>query len=105
MTNFINLIQTDIGRPVSHIVSNMYYDGLVQDAQGVLKTLVPKEMEVQTKDERWYTMRMLPYRTVENVIDGVVITFLDITRLKVTEKSSKMHCNSLKASWTRLVKV
>jgi two-component system, chemotaxis family, CheB/CheR fusion protein len=83
MTNFINLIQTDIGRPVSHIVSNMYYDGLVQDAKEVLKTLVPKEMEVKTKDERWYTMRMLPYRTVENVIDGVVITFLDITGLKV----------------------
>jgi two-component system CheB/CheR fusion protein len=86
MTNFINLIQTDIGRPVRHIVSNMYYDGLVQDAQGVLKTLVPKEMEIKTKDERWYTMRMLPYRTVENVIDGVVITFLDITSLKATEQ-------------------
>ena len=86
MTNFINLIQTDIGRPVSHIVSNMHYEVLVQDAQEVLKTLVPKEMEVQTKDERWYTMRMLPYRTVENVIDGVVITFLDITSLKFTEK-------------------
>ncbi len=86
ITNFINLIQTDIGRPVSHIVSNMYYDGLVQDAQGVLKTLVPKEMEVQTKAEQWYTMRMLPYRTVENVIDGVVITFLDITKLKLIEK-------------------
>ena len=83
MTKFINLIQTDIGRPVSHLVSNVYYDGLVQDGQEVLKTLVPKEMEVKTKDERWYTMRMLPYRTVENVIDGVVITFLDITGLKV----------------------
>ena len=54
MTNFIKLIPTDIGRPVSDIVANMYYEGLVRDAQEVLKTLAQKEVEVQTKDARWY---------------------------------------------------
>jgi len=82
MTKFINLIQSDIGRPVSHIVSNIEYEGLVRDAKDVLHSLTSKEVELQTKDGRWYTMRILPYRTIENVIDGVVITFVEITRLK-----------------------
>ncbi len=81
VTDFINLIHTDIGRPVSHIVSNIDYDGLVDDAKEVLRRLVPKEQEVKTKDGRWYQMRVLPYRTTENVIDGVVITYVDITKL------------------------
>jgi two-component system CheB/CheR fusion protein len=89
MTKFINLIPTDVGRSVGHIVSNMYYERLVQDAKEVLKTLVPKETEVQTKDNRWYAMRIRPYRTIENVIDGVVVTFVDITAAKVAEKKAK----------------
>jgi two-component system CheB/CheR fusion protein len=89
MTTFINLIPTDVGRSVGHIVSNIYYEHLVQDAKDVLKTLVPKETEVQTTDNRWYTMRIRPYRTIENVIDGVVVTFVDITAAKVAEKNAK----------------
>ena len=88
MTKFINLIPTDVGRSVGHIVSNMYYERLVQDAKEVLKNLVPKETEIQTKDNRWYTMRIRPYRTIENVIDGVVVTFVDITVAKVAEKKA-----------------
>jgi two-component system, chemotaxis family, CheB/CheR fusion protein len=89
MAKFINLIPTDVGRSVGHIVSNMHYEGLVQDAKEVLKTLVPKETEVQTKDNRWYAMRIRPYRTIENVIDGVVVTFVDITAAKEAEKKAK----------------
>ena len=77
MTDFINLIQTDVGRPLAHMVTKLKYGRLVEDAQEVLRTLVPKEEEIQTKDDRWYSMRILPYRTVENVIEGVVITFVD----------------------------
>jgi two-component system CheB/CheR fusion protein len=77
MTNFINLIQTDVGRPLAHIVTKLKYGKLVEDAQGVLRTLVAREQEIQTTDDRWYSMRILPYRTVDNVIDGVVITFVD----------------------------
>ncbi|WP_051249712.1 chemotaxis protein CheB [Maridesulfovibrio zosterae] len=82
-TRIINLIPVDIGRPVGHIVSKMVgYDSLVTDVQSVLETLLPKELEVQTAEEKWYTMRIQPYRTLENVIEGVVITFVDITEMK-----------------------
>jgi two-component system CheB/CheR fusion protein len=85
-TNVINLIQTDVGRPVGHIVSNLVgYDRLVQDVQEVLDTLFPKEAEVQTQDGLWYLMRILPYRTLENVIEGAVLTFVDVTELKRAE--------------------
>jgi len=79
-TKIINLIPSDIGRPVGHIVSNLVgYDALLTDIQAVLDTLVPKEIEVNSLAGMWYTMRILPYRTLENVIEGAVITFTDIT--------------------------
>jgi two-component system, chemotaxis family, CheB/CheR fusion protein len=78
-TKIINLIQSDIGRPVSHIVSNLPgYDSLKEDTQAVLDTLIPKEHEVRSSEGRWYTMRIQPYRTLDNVIEGAVLTFVDI---------------------------
>jgi len=80
ITKIINLILSDVGRPVAHVVSNFVeYNTLVDDVSAVLETLVPKEIEVKTKDGKWYTMRIQPYRTVENVIEGAVLTFVDIT--------------------------
>jgi two-component system CheB/CheR fusion protein len=88
VTRIINLIQSDVGRPVAHIVANLVgYDSLVADAQGVLDTLVPKVIEVQTKDSKWYTLSIQPYRTLENVIEGAVISFVDITASKRTEEA------------------
>jgi two-component system CheB/CheR fusion protein len=82
-TQIINLIHSDVGRPVGHILSNLIgYTSLVADAQSVLDTLVAKEVEVKTTEGKWYTMRILPYRTLENVIEGAVINFVDITALK-----------------------
>jgi two-component system CheB/CheR fusion protein len=82
----INLIQSDVGRPVGHIVSNLVnYDRLVADAMDVLATLMPKEAKVQSTAGRWYVMRIRPYRTLSNVIEGVVITFVDITEMKQIE--------------------
>ena len=79
-TQIINLILSDTGRPVGHIVSNLVgYDRIVADAQAVLDTLVPKELDVQTTEGRWYTLRILPYRTLDNVIEGAVITFVGCT--------------------------
>ena len=82
-TRIINLILSDLGRPVAHIVSNLVgYNSLVADIQTVLNTLVPKEVEVQTIEGKWYTMRIKPYRTLDNVIEGAVISFVDITEIK-----------------------
>ncbi len=85
-TRIINLILTDVGRPVGHLVSNLTgYNRLTQDVQAVLDTLLPREAQVQTAEGNWYTMRILPYRTLDNVIEGAVITFVDITELRQTD--------------------
>ncbi|MEO6291559.1 MAG: chemotaxis protein CheB [Burkholderiaceae bacterium] len=87
-TLIINLILSDMGRPVGHIVSNLVgYDSLVADAQEVLRTLIPKEVDVQTLESKNYTMRILPYRTLDNVIEGAVITFMDITEIVQTREA------------------
>lgn len=79
-TQIINLIAGDVGRPVGHLVNNLEnYTRLTEDAQEVLDTLIPKEVVVRTRKGAWYIMRILSYRTMENVIEGVVITFIDIT--------------------------
>ncbi len=86
MTQLINLIKTDIGRPVGHIVSNLIgYTHLIEDIKAVLDTLEAKELEVQTKSGLWYLMRIRPYRTLENIIEGAVIIFVDITKRKQLE--------------------
>ncbi len=87
-TRIINLIPTDIGRPVSDIVSRlMVYDDLVRDTQTVLDTLIPKDVEVQTLEGQWYQMRIQPYRTLENVIEGAVLTFVEVTEMKHTRQA------------------
>ncbi|MDM7912867.1 MAG: PAS domain-containing protein, partial [Methanotrichaceae archaeon] len=86
-TKIASLIQSDIGRPITDIVSHLEYKDLVKDVKEVLQTLVFKEVQVQAKDDKWYLMRINPYRTAENVIDGVVITFSDITEFKKTSES------------------
>jgi two-component system CheB/CheR fusion protein len=90
LTRIINLIQTDVGRPLGHIVSNMKdYGHLVTDIQSVLDNLIPMEKDVQTLDGLWYTMRIHPYRTINNVIEGAVISFIDITERKRAEDALK----------------
>ncbi|MEO7105336.1 MAG: chemotaxis protein CheB [Rhodoferax sp.] len=87
-TLIINLILSDVGRPVGHIVSNLVgYSSLVMDAQEVLNTLIPKEVDVQTTNGKFFTMRILPYRTLDNVIEGVVITFVEITDIVLTREA------------------
>ena len=83
VTQLINLIRSDIGRPLGHIVNNLQgYDRLVLDVQDVLDTLTPKEVEVQTHAGAWHLLRIRPYRTLENVIEGAVITFMEVTEQK-----------------------
>lgn len=81
------LRDSDIGRPVSDLVVNLDYQTLVEDAEEVLRTLVFAEREVQTPDGDWRSMRILPYRTANNVIDGLIITVTDIQRVKEVERA------------------
>jgi two-component system CheB/CheR fusion protein len=83
------LIPADVGRSISDIVHNLQYDELVDDVQEVLKNLGKIEKEIRTKAGNWYLIRILPYRTVENAIDGVVVTFVDISKQKRLEEQLK----------------
>ena len=94
-TQIINLIVSDIGRPIAHIVSNLNgYSRLVEDAKKVLATLVPHEVDVQNADGKSFTLRILPYRTLDDMIEGVVITFADITET-VRARDALQQANAL----------
>jgi two-component system CheB/CheR fusion protein len=83
VTQILNLIPGDVGRPLSHLMPNLVnYLNLEDDTQAVLADLAPRELEVQAKSGQWYLMRILPYRTLENAIEGAVITFVNISALK-----------------------
>jgi chemotaxis methyl-accepting protein methylase len=84
-TKLFKLISGDVGRPLSHIVTDLDYPKLKEDALEVLNTLIFHETVTATHDGRWYRVRIMPYRTQDNVIDGVVITFIDITEIKLLE--------------------
>lgn len=85
--SIFNLIPTDSGRPLSDITNSLDYSGLQEDARKVLETLLPVEREVQTHDQRVFLTRILPYRTAEDRINGIVLTFVDITRRKAAEEA------------------
>ena len=86
MTRFFNLIPADVGRSITDIRSKVAYDDLHTDAEAVLATLQCKERELQAEDGKWFSMHILPYRTRENRIDGVVATFVDLTERKLAEQ-------------------
>jgi two-component system CheB/CheR fusion protein len=88
-TQLFKFIDSDIGRPVDDITSHLKMASLPQSVRQVLDTLVPSEREVQTNDGKWYSMRILPYRTLDNNISGVVVSFVDINRIKAALKYSQ----------------
>jgi two-component system CheB/CheR fusion protein len=85
MSRIVQLREGDIGRPLSELASTLIYPQLHADARDTLRTLVFSEKQIATTDGHWYTVRIMPYRTVSNVIQGVVITFVDITAAKELE--------------------
>ena len=85
VSDLFNIRETDIGRPITELSGDLDYTAFEADAEQVLEDLVPITREVQSDRETWYLMHVRPYRTVDNVIDGVVFTFTDITAQKTTE--------------------
>jgi two-component system, chemotaxis family, CheB/CheR fusion protein len=84
-TKIIKLIPSDVGRPITDLTSDLRYPELARDAREVLRTLTAAEKPIATRGKRWFTVRIMPYRTLDDHIDGVVITFLDITTAKLLE--------------------
>jgi two-component system CheB/CheR fusion protein len=78
----IRLIASDIGRPVTDLVSHLDYPGLAEDTRQVLRTLTALKREVPSSDGRWFAVRIIPYRTGENITDGLVLTFLDVSETR-----------------------
>lgn len=86
ITDIFNVTPVDIGRPLEHFTNNLDYGNLTDDAEEVLRTLQTLEREIRNKQNRTFLARILPYRTLEDRIEGVVLSFLDITALKQAEK-------------------
>jgi two-component system CheB/CheR fusion protein len=84
-TQIFKLIAADLHRPLSDINNELDYPELELDSSEVLRTLVFRERQIPTRNGRWFSVRIMPYRTVENVIDGVVLTFVNITEAKHLE--------------------
>jgi two-component system CheB/CheR fusion protein len=84
-SRLMKIIPGDIGRPITDLGSDLLYPALGSDVQEVLRTLARSEKEVATADGHWYRTRVMPYRTLDDVIDGVVITFTGITEAKQLE--------------------
>ncbi|MBU2646986.1 PAS domain-containing protein [bacterium] len=86
ITKIFNLIVTDVGRSILDITASVPFDMLYADMQHVLETLEKTEREIQDRHGLWYSVRINAYRTIDNVIDGVVMTFTNITKVRQTEK-------------------
>lgn len=84
--DLFSILQVDRGRRISDLAHKLGYEKFSQDAEQVLRRLMPQEREIEMGNGNWYVMRMRPYRTVDDRIEGVVVSFIDITKLKVTER-------------------
>ena len=89
----IHLIASDIGRPVTDLVSQLNYPSLAADIREVLRSLVAISKEIPSHDGRWFTVRIIPYRTKESMIDGLVLTFLDVSKAHQLARELDV-CNS-----------
>ncbi len=95
-THIIKLIPSDIGRPITDLASSLNYPELTEDVQEVIRTLVSTEKELVADNLHWFNLRIIPYRTVDDRIDGVVITFTDITIAKTLEAKLRKQSDELK---------
>ncbi len=96
----ISIIPSDVGRPIADLVSKLRYARLTEDARAVYESLVPREIELSAEDGTTYLLRILPYRTADNVIDGLVLTFIDVTRTRGLEEAERRLQRALDRSPT-----
>ncbi|RVJ77274.1 chemotaxis protein CheB [Sinorhizobium medicae] len=96
LTEIFNVTSNDEGRPITDFTHHLQYKRLSDDARAVLETLRPVEHEVKGRNEGWYLVRMRPYRTIEDKIDGVVVTFVDISERRHAEEAAKEAGQRLK---------
>ena len=90
-SKIISLRDSDVGRPLSDLATSLQYPALSSDVNETLRTLVITEKQIFTSDARWFSVRIMPYRRIDNVIDGAVITFMDITETKTLESSLRKN--------------
>ena len=96
------LLPSDVGRPLSDLTGNLSYPEMSEDAQEVLRKLAFSEKQIITNDGRWFSVRIMPYRTMEDVIAGVVITFVNITAAKMLEAELRAEIAGLKGDGLRV---
>ena len=87
LADLFNITQSDAGRPISDFTHQLEYDGLAADARAVLDDLVPKEREIKSHNGAWYVARIRPYRTIDDKIDGVVVSFTDVSDRRKLESA------------------
>ncbi len=97
--NIIHLIESDVGRPLTHQTSRIRGEDINQDIKYVLDQLIPVEKEVSTLDANWYIMRITPYRTQDNRIQGAVITFRDVDELKKSQQKLREANAQQEQAW------
>jgi two-component system, chemotaxis family, CheB/CheR fusion protein len=89
VTELFRITQSDEGRPITDFAHRLEYDDLLKDAQSVLAHLTPIRREIRSQNDRWYDVRLRPYRTVDDKIDGLVITFIDVTERRLIEEAQR----------------
>jgi two-component system CheB/CheR fusion protein len=96
VTELFSITPSDEGRPLADFTHQLEYENLVNDAQSVLANLTPVRNEIHSRNDRWYDVRMRPYRTVDDKIDGVVLTFVDISERRQVEEALRASEHKLR---------
>jgi two-component system CheB/CheR fusion protein len=96
-TKLFSITPADEGRPITDFAHQLEYDGLIKDTRAVLSDLAPIRRELKSRAGKWYDMRLRPYRTVDDKIDGVVITFVDISDRRQVEEALRQSERKLRA--------
>jgi two-component system CheB/CheR fusion protein len=95
-TDLFSITAADEGRPITDFANQLEYEHLIKDARTVLADLAPLRREIKSRSGKWYDVRMRPYRTVDDKIDGVVITFVDISDRRGVEDALRESERKLK---------